>query len=135
LLTAAKVLHVAVPANAPQKTDSIHRKHALLLNCLEQEGLQSRSEDFASRQPFGAARASEPAVFIDADCGHDEVDMRMQPQVLGPGLEHTEEATLSAKMPGLLQYVLDRLSGAGEEDPVKGPRDGNGKADAAAQAA
>jgi hypothetical protein len=115
VLSTAKVLHVAVPANAPQKPDPIHSKHALLFNRLEQEGLQARGEDLAIRQPSGVARSFDSAVFADADCGDDEVDMRMQSQILGPGLEHTKEATLSAQMPGLLQYVLDRLGGAGEK--------------------
>ena len=43
----------------------------------------------------------------------------MQSQILSPALEHTEEATLSAQMPGLLQYVLDRLGSAGEEESVE----------------
>src|SRR5690606_22684169 len=92
VLAGAEVLDVAVPADPPQRLDLGFAKKALFADRLEQQGSQACGEDFAFCQPLGVPGALQSALGADSDGRDDEVDVRMQFQVLSPCLHHAEEA-------------------------------------------
>ena len=59
--------------------------------------------------------------WIEAAGGKDAVEMRMQPEVLSPGVQNAEEADLGSEVPGVGGNLEHGLSAGAKEQIVEQP--------------
>ena len=74
----------------------------------------------AHRQKEGGLSAADPARAIERDstAGHDAMQVRMQMQILSPGMQHREEADVGAEQSGVGGGFKQRGGGRAEQDGV-----------------
>ena len=78
------------------------------------ENLDGQEETIFRLDPVGVA-------WIETSGGNDAVEMRVQPQVLAPGMEDAEEADLGSKVLGVGCNFEHGLSAGAEEQIVEQP--------------
>ena len=71
------------------------------LELVEEQGAEAAREDAHGQEEAGAAGDPAVAAGGDAAAGDDAVQVRMEGQVLPPGVQHAEEADLGAEMLGI----------------------------------
>jgi hypothetical protein len=78
------------------------------------EDLDGEEEGIPGMKPAGIA-------CVETAGGNDAVEMRMQSQVLSPGVENAEEADLGSEVLGVGRNFEHGLSAGAEEQIVKQP--------------
>jgi hypothetical protein len=78
------------------------------------EGLDGEEEGILGKNPAGVA-------WVETAGGNDAVEMRMQSQVLSPGVENAEEADLGSEVLGVGGNLKHGLSGGAEEQIIEQP--------------
>lgn len=114
IVTIAEVFDIGVPVNFPAGIDDRLLSNSLLLKLSEQQVLKSFGEDLAPDEPLFFSDY-ESAVRVESASRNNKVDMRVQAQILLPGLQNTEESGCSAEVFGIGQNVFNGLGGAAKK--------------------
>ena len=94
-----------LPWDPLQEIEELATKHAA-------EDLDWEEEGIFRMNPVGVA-------WIETAGGNDAVEMRMQSQVLSPGMQNAEEADLGSKVLGVCRNFEHGLRASAEEQIIK----------------
>lgn len=109
-----EVFDVSIPVHFPAGIDNRLLSDSLLLKLSEQQIFESFSKNSTPDQPLFFSDY-EIALRIEPAGRNDKMNMRMQGQVLLPGLQHAEESRLDTQVFGIGQNVFNGLGSALEK--------------------